>query len=56
MEIGAGVIAYIYNDNVSNIQIIRISGQNKKINKNAPKRTGEKLLIETSITGNNNLP
>lgn len=30
MEIGAGVIAYIYNDNVSNIQIIRISGQNKK--------------------------
>jgi hypothetical protein len=58
MEIGAGVIAYIYNDKVSNIQIIRISGQNikKDIHKTAPKRTGEKLLIETSITGNNNLP
>jgi hypothetical protein len=27
-----------------------------KKKKNAPKRTGEKLLIETSITGNNNLP
>ena len=65
MELAAGIIAYTYSDKVSNIQIMSDlilyyqnfwSKYKKDIHKTAPKRTGEKLLIETSITGNNNLP